>query len=249
MRSWYSATIVSRSRSPVPADDDRDIAWFEGSSGYLFTRRELLRQALTHASAGSANNERLEFLGDAVLDLAIAAELHEQFPQLREGQLHRLRASLVRGEALAGIGRELGIGTMLRLGAGEASSGGRDRDSNLADAAEALLGAVLLDGGADAALAVARRWYASRLHAIEPEASHKDAKTELQEFLQARRRPLPRYELLGTGPAGAGEAFRVRCDVQGLSPAPCGEGRTRRIAEQQAAARALQRLRSGGGEE
>ncbi len=230
-------------------ENDRDIDRLENRSGHVFARRELLLTALTHASAGPGpdNNERLEFLGDALLDLAIAAELFERFPRLREGQLHRLRASLVRGETLAEIGRELEIGAALRLGAGEAASGGRDRDSNLADAVEALLGAILLDAGVDAALAAAHTWYATRLERLEPGVSLKDAKTELQEFLQGRRLPLPRYELLEPPPATGG-TFRVRCHVHGLEPAASGEGRTRRIAEQQAAAAALQRLQGSGGQ-
>ncbi|MCG3171419.1 MAG: Ribonuclease 3 [Pseudomonadales bacterium] len=231
----------------MPPENDPDIARLEARCGHAFARRELLATALTHASAGPDNNERLEFLGDALLDLAIAAELYARFPQLREGQLHRLRASLVRGETLAAIGRELGIGAALRLGAGEAASGGRDRDSNLADTVEALLGAVLLDAGVDAALATARAWFATRLERLEPGVSLKDPKTELQEFLQARRQPLPRYELLEPAPV-AGGAFRVLCHVRGIDrPAP-GEGRTRRIAEQQAAAAALGRLQAGGGQ-
>ena len=158
---------------------------------HAFGDPALLETALTHRSAGRRNNERLEFLGDAVLNLGIAAELYARYPALREGQLHRLRVSLVRGETLAEIARELGLGAELRLGAGEASSGGRERDSILADAVEALLGAISLDAGTDAALAVVRAWFATRLAGLEPGVSHKDPKTELQEYLQARRAPLP----------------------------------------------------------
>lgn len=239
-------TTSWRFRSLVPPDGEESLDRFERRSGHTFVSRELLLTALTHASAGAGNNERLEFLGDAVLDLAIAAELYARFPQLREGQLHRLRVSLVRGETLAEIGRELDIGSVLRLGAGEAGSGGRERDSNLADAVEALLGAILLDAGSETALAVAGSWYAERLARLEPGASLKDAKTELQELLQASRHPLPRYELVESPPPTGGN-FRVRCHAHGLPSPTDGAGRTRRVAEQQAAAAALRQLKSDGG--
>lgn len=226
-------------------ENDRAIEQFETRIGHVFESRDLLFTALTHASAGPDNNERLEFLGDALLDLAIAAELFGRFPQLREGQLHRLRARLVCGETLAELARELRVGAVLRLGAGEAASGGRDRDSNLADAVEALLGAILLDAGSEAAITVARSWYAARLEHLEPGVSLKDAKTALQEFLQARRQPLPRYELLESSPSSAG--FVACCHAQGLQTPTTGEGRTRRIAEQQAAAAALRRLQGDEG--
>jgi ribonuclease-3 len=226
----------------VPRDAGPDIARLQSRIGHDFARRELLELALTHASFGAGNNERLEFLGDAVLNLGIAAELYARFPALREGQLHRLRVSLVRGETLAEIGRELGLGAALRLGAGEASSGGRERDSILADAVEALLGAICLDAGTDAALGVVRRWYAARLAGLEPGISHKDAKTELQEYLQARRAPLPRYELAASGGAPGQQHFRVLCHVRGLAVPVEAQAGTKRAAEQQAARAALARL-------
>lgn len=208
---------------------------------------DLLVVALTHRSfayenGGLPTNERLEFLGDAVLNLGIAAELYARYPALREGQLHRLRVSLVRGETLADIGRELGLGAVLRLGAGEASSGGRERDSILADAVEALLGAICLDAGTDAALGVVRRWYAARLAGLEPGISHKDPKTELQEYLQARRAPLPRYELAATSGAPGQQHFRVLCHVRGLAVPVEAQAGTKRAAEQRAARTALARL-------
>lgn len=209
---------------------------------HAFGDPALLETALTHRSAGRRNNERLEFLGDAVLNLGIAAELYARYPALREGQLHRLRVSLVRGETLADIGRELGLGAVLRLGAGEASSGGRERDSILADAVEALLGAICLDAGTDAALGVVRRWYAARLAGLEPGISHKDPKTELQEYLQARRAPLPRYELAATSGAPGQQHFRVLCHVRGLAVPVEAQAGTKRAAEQQAARAALARL-------
>jgi ribonuclease-3 len=226
----------------VPRDPGSDLARLQSRIGHDFARRDLLELALTHASFGAGNNERLEFLGDAVLNLGIAAELYARYPALREGQLHRLRVSLVRGETLAGIGRELALGDVLRLGAGEASSGGRERDSILADAVEALLGAICLDAGTDAALAVVRSLYAARLAGLEPGISHKDAKTELQEYLQARRAPLPRYELATTSGVPGQQRFRVLCHVRGLAVPVEAEAGTKRAAEQQAARTALGRL-------
>jgi ribonuclease-3 len=227
----------------VPRDAARDIAELETRIGHRFARRDLLELALTHSSFGACNNERLEFLGDALLNLGIAAELYARYPRLREGQLHRLRVSLVRGETLAAIGRELQLGPVLRLGTGEDASGGRERDSILADAVEALLGAVYLDAGTEAALGAVRGWYLARLAAIEPGVSHKDAKTELQEFLQARRAPLPRYELAAATDGPGQQCFRVLCHVRGLAEPVEAEAGTKRAAEQRAAREALQRLR------
>lgn len=219
---------------------------FEASLGHRFSRRDLLELALTHPSFGATHNERLEFLGDALLNLAIAAELYTRYPDLREGQLSRLRANLVRQETLAVVGRTLGIGARLRLGSGEASAGGRDRDSILADAVEALIAAIQLDAGTEAALAAVSRWFGPLLEAQDPAVSHKDPKTELQEFLQARRQPLPRYEVLAM-PDPAGGDCRVECHVEGLDTPVGGTGRNRRLAEQQAARLALERLQQSRG--
>jgi len=226
----------------VARDAAQEIAGVEARVGHRFAQRELLELALTHASSGPHNNERLEFLGDAVLNLGIAAELYARHPGLREGQLHRLRVSLVRGETLAAIGRELALGPSLRLGAGEQATGGRERASILADAVEALLGAVYLDAGTDTALDVVRALYRPRLDALATDASHKDPKTELQEYLQARRAPLPRYELAAAAGADS-PRFRVLCHVRGLGEAVAGEAGTKRAAEQRAAREALRRLR------
>jgi ribonuclease-3 len=214
--------------------------------GHRFARGELLRLALTHRSFGASNNERLEFLGDAVLGFVIAGELYRLHPDLREGQLSRLRASLVRREALAAIARSLDLGEALHLAAGEAASGGRDRDSNLADALEAVLGAIQLDAGTAAAESAVRRWFGATLARLDPAVSHKDAKTELQEYLQARRRALPRYELLESGGEGDATHCRVLCYATGLADPAEGCGRNRRIAEQQAARAALERLAASG---
>lgn len=230
----------------APEDDSRPLAAIESRIGHRFSRPEFLQLALTHPSFGSEHNERLEFLGDALLNLAIAIELYQRHPTLREGQLSRLRAQLVRAETLAGLARELGLGPALRLGSGEASAGGRDRESILADALEALIAAVQLDAGTDAALARVACWFGERLAGLDPGVSHKDAKTELQEVLQARRCPLPRYEVLELAPASGIGNCRVRCHVPGLPEPVDGSGRNRRLAEQQAARRALDALRAAG---
>lgn len=222
------------------------LAAIESRIGHRFSRPGLLQLALTHPSFGSDHNERLEFLGDSLLNLAIAVELYNRHPMLREGQLSRLRAQMVRAETLAGLARELGLGGALRLGAGESAAGGREKESILADALEAVIAAVQLDAGTDAALARVAVWFEGRLAALDPGVSHKDAKTELQELLQARRRPLPRYELLELAPASGSGACRVLCHVPGLSEPLEGSGRNRRLAEQQAARRALDALRLSG---
>ena len=218
----------------------------ETAIGYRFADKGLLALALTHPSFGQPHNERLEFLGDALLNLGIAAELYARYPGLREGQLSRLRASLVREESLARLARELCLGQALLLGAGESAAGGRDRDSILADALEAVIAAISLDADTGEALAAVSRWFAGLLDAQDPEVSHKDPKTELQEYLQARRRPLPRYEVLVFPEAGGGEC-RVVAHVDGLPEPSPGSGRNRRIAEQQAARHALGALYAGEG--
>jgi len=230
---------VAEEARPVRGD-------IEASIGHRFSRRDLLVLALTHPSYGQPHNERLEFLGDALLNLGIAEELFRRYPGLREGQLSRLRANLVREETLARLARELGVGPELRLGGGEAATGGRDRDSILADAVEALIAAISLDAGTAAALAAVSRWFADMLAAQDPDVSHKDPKTELQEYLQGRRKPLPRYEVLVFPEAGAG-LCRVQAHVAGLAEPSPGEGRNRRIAEQQAARHALGALQAGEG--
>ncbi len=230
----------------MEADRARGFAALETRIAYRFVRGELLELALTHRSFGAHNNERLEFLGDALLDFGIAEHLYRRFPRLREGDLSRLRASLVRGETLAELGREFGLGDFLRIGKGEARSGGRARDSILADTVEAILGAIVLDAGADTALAVLGRWYEARLVALDPGVSHKDAKTELQEYLQARRLPLPVYHLTTQSGADHKLWFCVECQVSVLALPVEGRGRSRRIAEQQAARAALKQLRLQG---
>jgi ribonuclease-3 len=202
--------------------------------GYTFADPALLRQALTHRSFGATNNERLEFLGDSVLGLAIAQLLYA-LPQASEGRLSYWRASLVREATLAELALELDLGASLALGEGEQRSGGAQRASILADALEALFGAVLLDGGFDAARELVARLYAQRLRDVDLQASAKDAKTRLQELLQSRRLNVPQYTVLAThGPAHA-QAFDVQCEVAELGLRSAGSGASRRGAEQQAA--------------
>jgi len=206
---------------------------------YSFSDPELLRQALTHRSAGNRNNERLEFLGDGVLNFAVAAMLYEQFPEASEGDLSRLRARLVRRETLARVGRELGLGDYLILGSGELKSGGHRRDSILADAVEAILGAVFRDGGFDPCRRLVRHWFRSRIEALPPAEQLKDAKTRLQELLQSRRLPLPEYDLEEATGADHARTFTVCCRVPGLKLSFRAQGRSRRKAEQAAASGVL----------
>ncbi len=204
---------------------------------YRFKDPALLELALTHRSVSNQNNERLEFLGDAVLGCIIAAELFARFPQASEGELTRLRASLVKGDTLAKIGRELALGDHLRLGSGELKSGGFRRSSILACGVEAIIGAVWNDGGYTAARQLVVRLYESRLEEVSPEAAHKDPKTRLQELLQARKLPLPVYELLSVEGEAHDQIFCVSCQVDGLSDPGQGRGASRRKAEQDAARR------------
>jgi ribonuclease-3 len=210
--------------------------------GYTFVRADLLTQALTHRSYGSANNERLEFLGDSVLNCTVARALYDAFPDLPEGSLSRLRANLVRQETLAGIAATLKLGDVLRLGEGELKSGGFRRPSILADALESLFGAVFLDAGFDEAARVVRRLFEPLVAQIDPRASGKDAKTQLQEILQSRRLPLPEYRLVGTEGEAHDQDFIVECVLGKLALSTRGVGKSRRAAEQEAARQACEQL-------
>ncbi|GAA5523876.1 ribonuclease 3 [Microbulbifer aestuariivivens] len=209
--------------------------------GHQFARTDLLELALTHRSAGSRNNERLEFLGDSILGFTIGAALFDKFPDGREGQLSRLRAQLVSGETLAKLAREMEIGDCLRLGEGEMKSGGFRRASILADAVEALIGAIYLDAGLEVARARVLAWFASRLQHLSLETA-KDPKTRLQEWLQARQRPLPEYAIVDVSGAEHAQRFVVECRVKGLSEPVRGEASSRRSAEKLAATEAYRRL-------
>lgn len=217
---------------------DRDSV--TSASGYPFENPELLRQALTHRSYSASHNERLEFLGDGVLNCVIAAELFRRFPQLAEGELSRLRASLVNQQSLFEIAQQVDLGTQLRLGEGELKSGGARRPSMLADALEAVIGAVFIDGGFEAARAAVLRLFGQSLSAADPFKLAKDAKTRLQELLQARRVPLPQYTVISTAGEAHEQSFRVECVIPELNIRTEGEGTSRRAAEQAAASRAYE---------
>jgi len=210
--------------------------------GHRFKDPSLLAQALTHRSYGSPHNERLEFLGDGVLGCVIAEELYARFPDLAEGELSRLRASLVREAALAAAARAIGLSAFLRLGEGEVSSGGADRPSILADALEATFGAVFLDGGYGAVRAAVRSTFGEALEKLDPREPAKDAKTRLQEVLQGRRQKLPEYRVVATAGAAHKQTFEVECVAAGLGLRATGSGASRRSAEQQAAAALLKQL-------
>jgi ribonuclease III len=217
-------------------------ARLEERLGHRFRRGELLEQALTHRSYGAPHNERLEFLGDGVLGCVVAEALLARFPQLSEGELSRMRASLVRQEALAAAAAGLGLAEYLRMGQGESASGGARRPSILADALEALYGAVFLDGGYAQARAAVLATLAGALETADEHTTAKDPKTRLQEVLQARRHGLPRYLVVATRGAAHEQVFEVECSVEGLDLHARGSGASRRAAEQQAAQALLDRL-------
>lgn len=211
---------------------------------YHFKKPAFLKQALTHCSVGSENYERFEFLGDSILSFVIANELFTQFPLQSEGQLSRLRSFLVRGDMLAEIGKELCLGDFLFLGQGELKSGGFRRASILADALEAVFAAVFLDGGIEAAKAVILKLYRSRLNDPNLNDCLKDAKTQLQEFLQSEKYPLPEYTLIKVVGEEHDQVFYISCSVEGITFKSYGEGPNRRKAEQLAAKSLLDQLQS-----
>lgn len=212
-------------------------AALEQRLGHRFADAALLEQALTHRSFGTPNNERLEFLGDGVLDCAVAHELFLRFPDIPEGKLTQIRSGLIRKEALAEIGAALEVGAHLRLGTAVPLT-----ESLLADAVEALVGAVFLDRGYDAARACVARIMAGLLAGVDPRAVLKDAKTRLQEVLQARKRPLPEYRLLGEQLSAGANHFEVECVLPDEGLRSRGSGASRQKAEQQAATAMLERL-------
>ncbi len=224
----------------VPVITDPALRTF---AGHAFTEPALLVQALTHRSAGSPHNERLEFLGDALINQFIAETLYRHWPKADEGALTRARAELVRESALAGIARHLEIGKQLVLGSGEMKTGGHRRDSILADALEALVAAIYLDAGFEPCRAVVLPWFADMIAALPPPNKvGKDAKTRLQEWLQGRQLPLPVYALLHEGGESHARVFRVSCTLAEPVQSTEGEGSSRRAAEQQAAEAALKEL-------
>lgn len=219
------------------------LARLESRLGYVFSDRTQLELALTHRSCGSRNNERLEFLGDSIVNFVIAEALFERFPEAREGQLSRLRARMVKGATLAEIGREFQLGDCLRLGSGELKSGGYRRDSILADAVEAIIGAIYLDAGMEVCRERIRCWFTERLAGLTTgDQQNKDPKTRLQEFLQARQKALPKYSVISIEGDAHDQVFSVCCELESLNIKSEGEGSSRRGAEQQAARHALEKL-------
>ncbi|SJL85238.1 ribonuclease III [Vibrio palustris] len=214
----------------------------EKKIGYSFNSADLMELALTHRSANGKHNERLEFLGDSILSFVIADDLYHRFPKVNEGDMSRMRATLVRGNTLAELGREFGLGDYLKLGPGELKSGGFRRDSILADAVEAIIGAVYLDSDLEVVRGIILGWYQPRLESIEPGVSQKDPKTRLQEFLQGRRKPLPIYTVSNIKGEAHNQEFTVACDVAGFGEPVIGKGTSRRKAEQAAAESALEQL-------
>lgn len=215
--------------------------------GHAFANPALADQALTHRGFGGVHNERLEFLGDAILNMLIAEALFRRFPDNREGELTRMRANLVKGETLAVVARELGLGEALRLGSAELKSGGWRRDSILADALEAMIGAIYLDAGLDACRERVLTWFGSRLERVSPGDLNKDPKSRLQELLQARGQALPVYTLLATHGEEHSKQFEMVCRVPSIAGCEFrGQASSRRHAEQAAAQAALDHISNEG---
>ncbi len=216
--------------------------WVREHLGYEAQDPQLFAAALTHRSVPGPNNERLEFLGDAVLNLVIARHLYQAFPQGSEGDLSRLRARLVSGQPLAEVAAQVGLGVALQLGSGELKTGGFRRQSILSDAFEAVCGALFLDGGLAAAGKVIEQLFEHRIAALPAPASLKDAKTRLQEYLQSQGHALPRYSVERTEGEAHEQTFHVLCEVSELGRSAHGSGTSRRRAEQEAAARLLEEI-------
>ncbi|MFT5806559.1 MAG: ribonuclease-3 [Moritella dasanensis] len=210
--------------------------------GYQYQDAGLLQQALTHRSAYFKHNERLEFLGDSVLGFIISDALFCKFPEVPEGDLSRMRATLVKGLTLAEIAREFELSECLILGPGELKSGGFRRESILADTVEALIGAMYLDSDIEKTRERVLAWYASRLSAIKPGIDQKDAKTQLQEWLQGRKQALPLYQVVEVKGEAHNQEFTIHCVIEGLEHPVTGKGTSRRKAEQEAAQKALEQI-------
>jgi ribonuclease-3 len=210
---------------------------------YTFNDEQLFVQALTHRSMGGKHNERLEFLGDSILNFVIAYELYKKFPRATEGELSRSRASLVKEDTLAEIALELQLGDHLLLGSGELKSGGFRRKSILSDTVEAIIASIYLDGGQEAAETLILHLYRQRLDKFVVTENLKDPKSQLQELLQSRQVPLPEYRVISIEGAAHDQHFKVECHVQGLVDPSLGDGNSRRKAEQAAAQKALPRVK------
>jgi ribonuclease III len=221
-----------------------DLSALEERLQYKFQSADLLQQAVTHRSHGVVHNERLEFLGDSVLNCVVAQMLFLKYARLDEGDLSRLRANLVKQQSLSEIAERLGLSDFLRLGEGEMKSGGFRRPSILADTLEALFGAVFVDGGFEGARAVIGRLFEPILKTVDPKTLGKDSKTLLQEYLQAKRLPLPVYTVVETRGAAHNQEFEVECSIPKLEVGVRGSGRSRRGAEQSAAKLALEQAQA-----
>jgi len=221
---------------------DNKLDRLQSKLGHQFHKEELLVRAITHRSAGAKHNERLEFLGDSILSMVIAEALFFRFPDVSEGDMSRMRATLVREKTLAELAREFELGDYLILGPGELKSGGFRRESILADAVEAIIGAIYMDCQMERTRDLLLSWYAERLEQIRPGVDQKDPKTRLQELLQGQRKPLPTYVVLKVKGEAHNQEFTVQCEVEGLPIEIIGIGSSRRKAEQSAAERALEQL-------
>ncbi|MCW8107390.1 ribonuclease III [Alteromonas ponticola] len=210
--------------------------------GYKFNDVSMLELALTHRSAAKLHNERLEFLGDAVLGMVIGEALFKKFPQVPEGKLTRMRSTLVKGETLAELAREAKMGDLIKLGPGEMKSGGSRRGSILADAVEAVLGAIYLEAGMETVQEVILKLWQQRIEKLDPNAHPKDSKTRLQEYLQSRKLPLPTYEVINISGKDHAQTFEVGCQAAGLDDPVVAQGESRRKAEQEAAKITLEKL-------
>lgn len=218
------------------------LSTLQSAIGYTFNSAALIQQAVTHRSFSGNNNERLEFLGDSVLNFIVAHQLYLSFPKLPEGDLSRLRAQLVKESSLCEIALTLSLKDHLKLGEGELKSAGWRRPSILADALEAIVGAVYLDGGFVAAEAVVLKLFAQKLSTIDPKAIDKDAKSQLQEYLQSKKIELPDYVVVSIEGEAHAQSFKVECVINKLNITTLGEGTSRRNAEQQAAQLAMEKI-------
>jgi len=218
------------------------IARISRNFGYQFNNTSLLEQALTHRSSGKNNNERLEYLGDAILGFVIAELLYKKFPTASEGVLTRLRATLVRKETLAKLSKEMELGQFILLGSGEKKSGGWRRDSILANTLEALIGAMYLDSGHDTCRKYISELYQEQLADLSQDELAKDPKTELQEYLQAQKKTLPVYQVITENGEAHARTFTVECQIDGLDSVFVADGKSKRSAEQSAAKKALDLL-------
>ena len=218
------------------------------SFNYDFKNPSLLELALTHRSCSAENNERLEFLGDAVLDLVLSDVLFQEYPSVDEGNLSRMRASIVNEKSLSSIARQLGINEQIVLGEGETLSGGEQRDSILANALEAILGAIYLDGNFETVAGVIKNIFNESIDSIDPSSSYKDDKSTLQELLQQQQKNLPEYRLIKTTGEKHDQNFFIDCVIKDKGITTSGDGKTIKIAEQEAASKALKILTDGQGE-